>query len=775
MIWRLLRSARGFSLLEQALALPVVLGVVVGAVDVSSYMKGYRAVQEGVRASLRCTYTTDGKCVSVTPDETKNFYNIFLPPIYGHQFNYDGDGYWLEFPTYSYENFTARILDTVTFDVPQTKTVVRPAYFSANALVKYYLRGTVYPTINGTGYSNGAELNLGFSGGGNVSTSGSPGGRTTNTSSDGVSIGAVTFTIPHPAGNDPYRGRISDCFTRRPLSNLGRCLGPSGTHISLAIHGNSNGTPIGDDGQVAISWSQNGSGPHSLGGRAFGGPGTQNFFPRGLPSSSYTGQYAGWCSHYSGECGADYNDIVVEFDKPVTLHFRLRKSSGNPNQAVEWNMTSIQVFAGEWSLEAESPQCNQNLTQSQMRDNVGCTTSHIVTNILDVSQNGGNPVAYGDNINPNCSPVRLTRDQVLTTQGITPSTWIDYGDYGVEIPNVCGSSMTAPCVDGNIGVPEEPVWEPLNGSVIRNSSSASSICPPQSELMRDNGILGTNPFWREKQYSIHHSPVTFSDKDCSFQLPPPVESFPSDLTRFVKLDISTPRISEYTKHFFGASDPRTLKDPLMGDSRYQCSAVPLRTMRFDNSSTPPTSIFNGVYPELDCSWADTLKTEAKKLGLPGDAYFVPARLQVGDEVRIPGRPTDECRYFRIDKSLLAENQREFLGAYPDGEMPPQCYPEPYDTCVQRFKGSFPTGNKGEVKPNEKAKAVGLEAIEVLYPQAKTSNCDGGPHCVKFDVPDPDGNTMHASASVEVPMMFLLNKTVKVSYSASETWEGAFSK
>lgn len=149
------KSEKGISLLETALVIPSILLFVLGTVDAATYVRNFNAAKQAVEAGLRCVYPTDPKCTSIRPDTVVAQNDLYVPPIFSHQFNYDGREKKLILPNYAYGAVSATVLDQIHY------TANSDHRYSA---VKYGFpsTGTVqalsmdFPRISGS-YSGGDE------------------------------------------------------------------------------------------------------------------------------------------------------------------------------------------------------------------------------------------------------------------------------------------------------------------------------------------------------------------------------------------------------------------------------------------------------------------------------------------------------------------------------------------------------------------------------------------------------------------------------------------
>ena len=116
-------KVRGYSLLEQAAVLPIVLGLILGAIDVNSTLQSYSGLKQAVNSALRCVYTVDGQCVTPSADARTRFFDYYLTTYDSTTFypehDYAAVAKHLRAPIEELRNFNAQILGQVSFQVPR--------------------------------------------------------------------------------------------------------------------------------------------------------------------------------------------------------------------------------------------------------------------------------------------------------------------------------------------------------------------------------------------------------------------------------------------------------------------------------------------------------------------------------------------------------------------------------------------------------------------------------------------------------------------------------
>ncbi len=134
---------RGQATLEIAFVIPVLLGFILGAVDVSTLLRTQSALNEAAKLGARCIYPTDAACVNHTPAQATKLYGwdkiVGDPGVLVPKRDYSASARGLYGPTELYDNFIAFSLDTVDFTVNQTYYDASTLHYPATAFKDHWL------------------------------------------------------------------------------------------------------------------------------------------------------------------------------------------------------------------------------------------------------------------------------------------------------------------------------------------------------------------------------------------------------------------------------------------------------------------------------------------------------------------------------------------------------------------------------------------------------------------------------------------------------------
>lgn len=792
-------SQRGFSLLEQTMVLPVLLLFIAGAFDINTLLQAHTALQEGVTASLRCVYTTDGKCVSVTPDSRPRLYNYYRIERHAEYlvdlFDFSGTMRWIDRPNYLYNNFQATVLDTVQYDQPTANIVAQRKYYPAERSATYALRTSDLPYIEGTARNpilrhRGTPRSVPAQPQGSYPATTSAVSGVDLISDDALGQPATVhgyayFSTP-PA---PQKILLSN-YLNRPGSQGHAADYSSGlqsgtfVHVALHITGDKSATTVGSTGGVAIDLQREdvpGFPPgwrtvEPLGaqqlGRAPGEGSSANFVIRGLPDEYIDGSVP------------DYQELhkyplPLQWNTRYRIKFTLTRSAGR----VGWQAHELRLYYPLDVPRQEVFPCQGGLPPCSAAESCQISAGP-PPEILDpavIIHSEQAILRYDPPILlQNCSPGRDPIEVMLVQHSIheCPAAFEFQADPAscpitVETQN-CPAIGTASSGMPNYGVPESPGTD----GFIRSSASASSICSPPS------GALAGEP--QNPRWTVHNASVPFDDiepgsdgslehsrQQCDSSAAWPAHS---RLGNYFHLFYGQALLN-HIPHYTGSIDPVALKaDPSSG---FACSEFPLRESTVDitpQSRTPDNggSLFFGEHLKPGCNWEEVLRQDALNYQLiPAQAYFVAnspslssRKEQMADEPDACVDPVPEIVWSDPDSQALVLG-----GPFPEGTIPVECQGTGI-ACSAEFAG-FGQGQQSGTNYNfdYAAQHFGFNEIQARYPAARW-NCPEK-HCATLTVQE-DGPFLNATASMAVPLYVLGRKTVELRYAGRERKEAEFS-
>lgn len=786
------RAYLGATLLEYAIALPVVLALLLGSIDVSRVLQVQAALNQGSKEALRCLYPTDGGCTHSTYAPGSALYNWYASTAavrYDmNTFDYDAVASWFNVPRYTYSGISARVLNAVEFDTPQRSFSARRVSYARSQQFHSYVRLTKYPYITGT---NGLSPQFRYK---EPSSNGVrppyPPAQTVSlsnidlaTAPGGTISASVTFVIPAPYPNAPAG---SVCFPSAQVDRRDATtdieLNPQGPDVSCTVSDvktetaviiHPKGTAHGT-GKATIHISGPGL-SRPLGGRVWNGTTNGNFVPRGVTEAAYINQSTGaQYREYS-----EYSDLRLRYNRPITLTFEIEHHPEHPTAHGEWHGTSLDIYLPEFGEKLDTLGCAPILRGDYLAaQGAGSAIPGCSNPPSPFSSMSPRAVVVNSSVNVDSSP--------LVTLGCKMSSGAAISTLGTQSVNydvVISASQCAPAtVQGdcppNTGVPELPDA----AGFIRNSPSALSKCAPgaNAEMQAAGVSQMTNVRWTERvepvvdpQNPTEPYRFTFTKATCDAQmtLPPFLAAYPQN-----KLQLGTPT-TELVPVYTGTEDPSVLRATNV--TRYGCSELSIFEQELGEGSTPPLpteSLFVGSRADLgDGCWQEALRAEALEQGVPEGAFVKFGREAVG-YTTFDAPPQTGCGQA---VTMRHENRGESLitqAALAEGVVPPQCVGGGL-SCraeLERFVG----GSAGELAIDEAAaKARALEAIQAAYPLGVECSDLSAPNCVKLSLarhgsPGVD-EAYQVEASAKVPLGILLGRSIELSAAHGRSAEGNY--
>ncbi|RME58690.1 MAG: hypothetical protein D6780_06340 [Candidatus Dadabacteria bacterium] len=812
-IWR---KASGHTILETALVMPVLLGLVIGAVDVSNVLRSYSVLKEGVERSLRCVYTVNGKCVDVNPAVHTALYNVYrldsTPEYYGYSWDYSGTERFFEAPDYRLYNFRATVLGSVSFSynkynwqvqrdfypaVGESKRIVKIAKFPfIDNLDNRYLpenstfswrrsRGVAYPKASITqtaGHTiNDVKLNS----------------RRTTTAT-------LKFTVPSPLPNIDSSYASLPCHlsnrvdknannhTPNTSTNCGSRY-PDFTKIVLWIKGDSYNSERGSEGKVEISLSYVFNGERTvidLGGREFSGvaarrrnddgslkPANASFVPRGAPQN-YVSE--GFRNAYPDEFSI-HTSLPVPYNTEITVRFRLTSYN---NKLLKWTGRKVKVFDAlyndtPYTLTAE---CEGGVPLSAegevtTQNNSSCTTNPPLSNINYIRiTDHNNPLRSDPPVTIACSAVEPNWDEQMLAFGFNPE---DYHPLEYDPSNTCGVvTATSSCPEaGTTGEHGSRANYGVSGDPNSDSrAQAQEICPPWNSDI-ENGAQPFNISWTETTVPLTSvQEVVWNTRTSCLEQMPTSEIIPSEYAVYPKLAFDQERVYNGRYIYTGSGEGRDPAVLVTNDPNYNCGEFLVRSRYWDEENNPPndpvipnTSLFHGIRQDLGCNWEEQLRNEAVTLGMNPQAYFE-AQRDSQTVTQLPSEPSDSCVTYWQDNG--APTGETLLGTFPEDQIPAECNEEGVSCRLELVGFSGPETGTVTYDFDYAAEHFGFEEIKAGLPRAEL-NCSG-PDCVRLSVNEQNGEFI-ASGEIDVPLNLLFHDTITLSYTQRQKWEGKYTQ
>jgi hypothetical protein len=728
------------------LVLPVILGLVVGLVDLTTVLQGYNALREGVRQSVRCVATTDGRCsagVGAAPLPLFDWYRLGGAPTYFvDRFDLRGNGYYLERLRRTYTE--ALVLGAAQLTVPTTDFAAKRWVHPATVRTRYNVRETTGAYLTGT---NPRSPNFRYAG--------APG-----TDYDAQHIfshqveevldlnrRSVSIDVPfdYPLSNAPcYRStEIDEAPGVAHSPDEATC---SRTRIPalIFVRGAARGT---GNGKLDLRIDGVHIGNSDFGGQTFSAStndwASRNFIPRGVASGFFVPELAGApeLSEYADRIKLRPGEVVR-----VTVSIPDEPGSWNGSN-LAYRITEVRIIPAIIRSIDESVACPNGVPRSQHLNGtpvcgLGYPSGALGAVTVDAAVNL-------DSSPPLILAAQVAEAQAMSTLGGLASPVADF----IVTPLGSGSGVRSVTCPPNPGV-----VAPANAAGLVDHPSAAAVCPPTDPVLAQYGVVPTSVMWTEvRQLLPVAAQYSFSPGTCGEN-----ETPPGALLAYPK------RIGVTTTESYFPGDGATPLDPAFG-----CPEFNLRHVVFDDPARggtvalPNESRFIGTHGEGDAAClTNTLKNDAVTYGgLDPRAHFVAESRRV-DTVSQVEPPAESCAVYTTQLGTPDQKTLVTGGApLPLGSTPPECVAHP---CVAEFArlGSEGTADT-PFDPAAAAAQWGFSELSALYPRARLG-CSTA-ECVELAV-DSTGDAVTGRGQLTVPLRALFGREMTLTFAETRVKE-----
>ena len=810
----------GATMLEFALTLPFVFVLTVGALDIFRLLQAKNALHEAVGAAIRCSSTTDGKCVTTTAPDFVKQYKFLQLPISEKLVRLSGVGSWVMMPDYRMDGFNADIVGSGEYTGDFKKMAAVPEVLPVEGQVRYFLESfkDFAPVVDDPGHARTSTLSnstvIGSFSSGSVSGE--------SNSCIRKKIGEITLkNIPsmEKIVFGTYGTQIR-CYGLSYNSN-NRCKLTSNSITPLMFRilgsavsdGHNTGSSVGGKITVDVEGiSQNRSGSiteiASIGGKVFQGylgPNDASLALRGLPDITIG---KAWVTDPpDGEINL-YSNLLTTPGSNIKLTFYLQRTTdcSNPSSPpARWTLDKLEVHTLKPYGEESFKPCQSNLKRSQLTSpNSAAVTALCRVAGLDVVQKiqqqpGSSPIPFGAPLTSDCHTNNFSKEDLINKmvqqQGL-PAGYSSinelYQDYSQSYVSADSNQCTktasfTDCAEPNYGVEAKPVYDSEHSRYfIADSTEARTACASKKlqQVLAEGNTLSDVKFF-EKNISVLHQPIFARMQDCTYTKTIAYNSLPSGLSVYKKINFAFNR-SGATAMYTGATSPQVVTQS--DQTRYGCAAVTIQKAVYNESSdVAQDSLFkHDVFESAaGCNWQAVANAEAVKLGLDSHAYFESAKTDTGEGI-VPEPPAENsCARWDISGgSNIPPTDR---GTYPvGGTIPAQCIQSVsgVNTCVTQDAGIKKVNPSSDpyLRINNEANKTLRSTFGAFFGGADTVNANCGvdsKNCLKADVQlDPVSKMVTAKAEITVPLMlgrFVSANLGKVSEVSSKPWEGKFAK
>ncbi|MCO6431140.1 MAG: hypothetical protein J5J00_09790, partial [Deltaproteobacteria bacterium] len=577
------RSDSGYSLLEQAAALPLMLVLIFGLIDATSIIQGYNAVRQGVTASLRCLYPTDGECTSASTDNRDPLYRVTRivrdPRPFGSEVDYQGEASWFSVDRYIYNGASVSYIGSASFERPRPQFEVRqeltenPTGYVPYAVKVYsspYVSGTQSNIRFGTRDQNGNRQDYPSEAMKSITITALANDSTDRIfpNSDGLKIAQseeINLQSPFHRTTGPKNVYVDNipCFESNSIdgiepatsgANFNKRCDTSGADVILWVTGNIGGNRSGAKGAVLMDlevynerageWRL----ATQLGGRLLEMKAGSNddFVPRGMAQKRVRGDVDCASSNVHNEndpvdlyhrvdaeliasspCEpALHQNIRLKWGERYRLVFRLQSHDGG---RVTWRGERAVVAFPHYITDEDSITCSGTFPRSQGIDPFQCGGFHPAGPARVIDPDSGTHTSQ-------TMALPCSVDTLSKAQGAI-SLYENSDSYAVQPldQGACGYASESVKCPENYGHPGMP---PEEGAEIKDQSIGNAVCPvPMNEGQAD---AARNVRWIVSKKTVQFPPVTWQPQTCQ-ELSPPLSALPQEIARYAHYQLLAPQ------------------------------------------------------------------------------------------------------------------------------------------------------------------------------------------------------------------------------------------
>jgi hypothetical protein len=524
-----LTNTRGITLLETAIAIPVLVTVVLGLLDISNYYRSKAAIQQASEETLRCLASLED-CASLPAPNGEPLYEIRAT----------SGSTTTSLPL-------VRLGGTVTGLTPQriNATSFRAEYLSsvhATGIGRTILENTYTPEINASYLVRSPNTNVGLRANGTYDVTGEIKNLSFSESTINPTNRNLTINFVTPK-KLPYDSNVTNRCVVGSLETFERCTSTERENLSnffmILLEGTAQNGISGNISEITLALQNQLTGEVTqLGGQQFQDPGLghsapEPFLPRG--GKLYVATTPQLLP--SGSEFSTYRHLPLNYDTPYRLTMNLTRAS-----SAAWELTGAKLVLPTYKRQEFKETCPQDLSGASidalsMPNNQHCPLQEESSKKIEFLSVKGT------------SPVHATRGQSGEKQEA------GHLDCNAPIPNNPELSIsppecrnleeTVPCkvttvIPGipNYGVPETSDEQ---GRVTASSTAANVCDAPLS--------AGFTPlWWNVATATINSSDLASSDRisvertDCLHE-PADTDLIPAKLRNFHHITITGREVS----------------------------------------------------------------------------------------------------------------------------------------------------------------------------------------------------------------------------------------
>lgn len=754
------RAVKAHVTLEFAAIAPIILLLLIGVLDITTMIRGYAALREGVESALRCAFPAEGRCLGAeipgAPQAIYRWEQNITPPRYFVDFTtYSARASWVSATTYQLRG-EASIPDEINFRRPgealrvSTSELLREAEFAALIRSGFpELRGSDPRNLRITDHAGRAlapDAAYALDGVALLLPEGTAGPVSQSSRERPLPQAPRRADEPCLVYNERHTPPFSSCSHYSPWSSSSARFGDPAapdemwryqplhdaegtTHNTalLVIKGSASGTAPDSSGRVRITLHTT-EGSYNLGGQQFDGPMEDaDFFPRGADLSRVPAAL-----HEAAEFSR-YQAIRIPYGGRFSISLTLERVSGNGT--LMWRGDSVELYLPRYERRTFGPF----------------------------------PCDNADSCDSNCS---------LLSLGVPATVRVDRRLGPLREETICLASKSAaapPSVPGNGTTICSEVIERGTPCLAETSLSCgdraakAGCAAPATELASLCGVPADADLssLSISTRAVELPAVAWTPRSCS-------ESAPAWAGYGCQKLISSIPTSSAALPAERRRDPEEmLADP---SSDLRCPAFSVSAESIDDlcGDNIGRSLFGSAQPWDPANWIELLYRSAIDVcNAPPQVWLEPSHgaiVPVALDTPPRGSP------FRIGHQDEPVYRSIPGGPWTEDQIPSECRTEQAPPCRRILIGYLAENGSIAADPlldDELAAAhFGYGQLRSVYPRARAA-CSGV-DCARIEV-RRNGELMEASGAIELPLalpsLFGRSSTT-VSYSRSQRWEGS---
>ncbi len=804
--------SRGSTILEQALVYPLLLGVVIGAVDISRIFQGYSVLDEGMRSALRCVSPANGACINAVPVSSNPFYDIYYnttPTRYRvQQHKYLGEASWLTLPIQQVNRVQAAVVSTLNYQAEHYQYKYQLERFRPQGQVGFAVETQTFPYVTRDNVPFLSPRIQASANSSRLATAtvriGAPALTLRHVSAAhsrpgyrSIPSARINFTIPRSAvltgagtleateecflaagtgvdftkkcqSNRHFSSTAGENHIRAALAqmNISQATSRSETDqyafVLIDIRGNVSSSN-GAQGKVNLRLSQPGGINRTLGGRIISGVGAMHFVPRGGPPALYDASVR---DSYQQEV-VNHQALLVKLGVEATLHFEIEADQASAD-LLEWRASEIAIYTPRFETRTESARCDKLISRAGFEND---PSAHCPRSLHPAGMPRPASLVLASTPeqvleeNLCLAPQNLDANAELMARGIEEAQ--HYQRVAGPSAQACAYQPTTINCPENKGVTGLMLADFNVSKEVCASELAASVCPfPERTDF-------TKACWKIAAKDISPAQAIRWVQESCTQTQPLASSLPAAITQYQEILLqSEPVPGEHQRLYTSAIAPPEYKAT---HAELNCDAVAIAEQSIGNnpSELKPESLFLRT-SSLGSTFQEQLFKDAQRNFIAPEKNINPAAFFKATEnvnsVLLDQPPTDPHQVYWVE-SAGATNWQLIATRVSDSYNPEQCLTHP-ELCRRELVSIVNNQTTESGYSPQRAAAIGYQAIEAAMPaltRACTASSKSCANLVVEEQSDETGKIFVARGELRVPLI-LSPKPYTISRVSQARWE-----